>query len=421
MTRRTRPPGQGTGEGGLTARMEAARAIADAVLYEGYLLYPYRADAVKNRVRWQFGVLVPPGFTATEEPSAARTECLLDGGETLRVRCRFLHVRRRTRAGAEPYDEAAERAIDLTWAVADLLGGERTHEAHVPGGEETAGGVTRTWWPLDLRIRASAERLPGPYGVVRLRLCLENTGAWTGEERAEALRHSLVAAHTLIAVAGGRFVSLADPPEWARHAAGACDNRHTWPVLVEDDLLLSSPIILADRPGIAPESPGDLYDATEIDEILSLRTLTLTEEEKRAARATDPRAAELLDRVEALPPEHLERLHGAIRSPGPRRGWDRDTPWWDPAGDASADPDTDSVTVAGRPVGRGSRVRLRPAGRADAQDMFLAGRAATVEAVLSDVDGAHHLAVTVDDDPGTDLRRAQGRYWYFAPDEVEPL
>jgi hypothetical protein len=411
--------------------IDAARRIADAVLYEGYLLYPYRAGAVKNKLRWQFGVYVPPGFTVTEEPSAGQTECLVESGETVHLRSRFLHVQARTSEGAEPYDEAAEREVDAVWPLAELLEGERVHETRIPGGSETVDGVTRTWQPLDVRIRASAERPPGPYGVVRLRVRLENTGAWTGEERSEALRHSLVAAHTMIALTGGVFVSLTDPPEWARPAAEACENLHTWPVVIEDDLVLSSPIILEDRPRIAPESPGDLFDATEIDEILSLRTLTLTDEEKREARATDPRAAEIIDRVDAMPPELLERLHGAIRSPGPRRGWDADKdevpaltteePWWDPGADASVDPETDRITVAGHEVGKGSKVRLRPAGRADAQDMFVAGRTATVEAVLFDVDGSQHLAVTIDDDPGTDLRRAQGRYWYFAPDEVEPL
>lgn len=415
--------------------LEAARAIADAVLYEGYLLYPYRAGSVKNRMRWQFGVFVPPGFTTTEEPSSCQTECLLDGGldggAVLHVRSRFLHVQARTSRDAPPYDEAAEREIDVVWRLADLLEEERVRDTRIPGGRETADGITRTWQPLDVRIRASAERLPGPYGLVRLRLRLENTSDWTGEERPEALRHSPVAAHTLIAVTGGTFLSLLDPPEWARPAVGACRNHGTWPALIDDDVVLSSPIILDDRPEIAAESPGDLFDATEIDEILSLRTMTLTEEEKREARATDPRAAEIIDRVDAMPPELLERLHGAIRSPGPRRGWDADRdevpvfttdkPWWDPGADASVCPETDRVTVAGREVGRGSKVRLRPSGRADAQDMFVSGRVATVEAVLFDVDGSRHLAVTIDEDPGTDMRRAQGRFWYFDPDDVEPL
>ncbi|MBV8995805.1 MAG: hypothetical protein JO287_19360 [Pseudonocardiales bacterium] len=79
--------------------------------------------------------------------------------------------------------------------------------------------------------------------------------------------------------------------------------------------MLSSPILMDyDYPQVSPESPGDLFDATEIDEILSLRTLTLTDDEKLEARATDPRAAAIIDRVEEFPQEVLERLHGAIRS-----------------------------------------------------------------------------------------------------------
>ncbi|GAA4518177.1 hypothetical protein GCM10023191_091920 [Actinoallomurus oryzae] len=341
--------------------LEAARAVADAVLYDGHRPAPY--GAVRDRVRRQLVVLVPPGFTATEEPSAAQTECLLDGGDggVLHVRCRFLHVRARTAEGATPRDEAAEREIDLAWPLADLLAGERRHDERIPGGRETADGVTRTAEPLDVRVRASAERLPGPYGVVRLRLRLENTSGWTGEERPEALRRSLVTAHALLGLTGGVFLSLADPPEWARPYAEGCENLRAWPVLVADDLVLSSPVILRDRPRLTREDPGE--PAT-----------TLT-----------------------------------------------DRPWCGPGADAPAAPEADRITIAGHEVGRGSKVRLTPGGRADAQDMFVAGRIATVEAVLFDVDGSRHLAVTVDDDPGTDLRRAQGRYWYFGPQDVEPL
>ncbi|MEV4196534.1 hypothetical protein AB0J65_34880, partial [Streptomyces toxytricini] len=98
-----------------------------------------------------------------------------------------------------------------------------------------------------------------------------------------------------------------------------------------------------------------------------------------------------------------------------------DTPWWDPAADTAA-PAPEPVVVGGVPVGPGSRVVLRPGlRRTDAQDLFLLGSTALVEAVLHDVDGAVHLAVTVDGDPGADVRRAQGRFLYFQPDEVTPL
>ena len=139
--------------------------------------------------------------------------------------------------------------------------------------------------------------------------------------RATALRRSLVGAHTLLAVRGGAFVSLLDPPAEAAAAAAACANQHTWPVLVgpegTGDVVLSSPIILYDHPAVAPESPGDFCDATEIDEILTLRVMTLTDEEKREARGTDERARQIIERSDNIPPEVFERLHGAIRSWGP--------------------------------------------------------------------------------------------------------
>ncbi|ETK34092.1 hypothetical protein [Microbispora sp. ATCC PTA-5024] len=440
----------------MTAALEAARRVADAVLYEGYLLYPYRASAAKNRVRWQFGVLVPPAYSSTGEPSATLTECLLEapGDAALDVRLRFLHVtcRRVERAGSRghrpvprleaggrtylTYDQTTEREIRFAPRLSELdeagqtvevhVAGDRTYEPIVDGDGARVGRVVSVHEPIDAVVRIGAERLPGPYGLVRLRVAVGNTSSWDrpGAPREHALRRSLVAAHLLLAVTHAAFVSLLDPPEWAAAAARLCRNEHTWPVLVGEpgrrDAVLSSPIILYDYPSIAPESPGDLFDATEIDELLTLRALTLTEEEAREARATDPRAAEILDRAAELPPEVLERLHGAIRGLGDVGP--PSVPWWDPGADGTVSPDTDSVLVAGRKVARGSRVRLHPGHRrADAHDMFLAGRTALVEGVFLDVDGVRHLAVTLEDDEGADLQRAQGRFLYFAPDEVEPI
>lgn len=452
----------------MSSRLESARKVADAVLYEGYLLYPYRASAAKNRSRWQFGVLVPPGFTATEEPAASQTECLLEAGPdtTLHLQLRFLQLQSRTAEeatddGFRPvarleaasttyltFDEAVDRSADATLPLAELLTGTaQVVTVEFAAGQSVEpvadGRIVHEHWPISAALRVKAEPLPGPYGLARLQVRIENTGSWTGPSRQEALRHSLIATHLLVAVDSGAFVSLLDPPEWAAPAAENCVNLHTWPVLAGEpgsrDLMLSAPIILYDHPAIAPESPGDLFDATEIDEILSLRTMTLTDEEKREARATDARAAEIIDRTDDLPPELLERLHGAIRMLRPRTtvhagaGEDPDpgarresVPWWDPGADASVSPESDGVVIGGVEVARGSRVRLlpgRPRGtrRADAHDMFLAGRIALVEAVFLDVDGNRHLAVTLEDDEGADLARAQGRFLYFSPEEVEPL
>ncbi|MFJ4364782.1 hypothetical protein ACIP4S_11570 [Streptomyces chartreusis] len=452
-------------------RLALARQVADAVLFEGYVLYPYRASAAKNRLRWQFGVLVPPAWGAEcEEHDFQHTECLMEprAEASLAVEVRFLHARRRTvqRAlpdgGFEtvpelhlddrvlvPWDEGAEERVELVAPVAQLTGEGIEFPFRKPAVEDiepvldttgrTVGRLVRRSSEVTGVVRLSASELDGPYRVLRLTAVVENTTPWTPPEgraadRDAALPHSLVATHLLMALSNGSFLSMTDPPEWAKGAVAACRNLHTWPVLAGEpgraDLVLSSPIILEDHPAIAPESLGALYDATEIDEILALRTAALTDAEKREARGTDARAAAVIDLADSMPAEVLERLHGAVRGlreiTGEPDGFPDefgvtrpDTPWWDPASDAGFDPEQDRVMVDGRPVGRGSRVELRPGLRhTDAQDLFLQGRTATVEAVLHDVDGAVHLAVTVDGDPGADIRREQGRYLYFQPDEV---
>jgi hypothetical protein len=203
-------------------------------------------------------------------------------------------------------------------------------------------------------------------------------------------------------------------------------------VLVADDdgadAVLVAPIILGDHPTIAPESAGDLFDATEIDEILTLRVMTMTEQEKADARGTDPRAAAILARCDAMSDDAMGRMHGAQRSAADAVPVfselpvvEDEVPWWDADEDARAAPESDVVMVAGVPVSKGSRVLLRPSRRADAQDLFLAGMTAIVSRVYFDVDGGTHVAVMLEDDPGSDLYGATGRYYYFGPEEIEPL
>ena len=468
--------------------LEHARRVADAILFEGYLLYPYHKSAQKNQVRFQFGVLMPPGYATVDafEPSSSQTECLLECGDDAEVRVlvRFLQLQHRTVQAVSPengelhevgtlyvdgteytsWDEATEREQRITAVVSSLLADDRVVEFHLGAGESAedlvdgrgrlAGRLVRRWAGLDGVVRLHAERVAGPYQALKLRLQVQNGTTPQAEfrTRTDGLRYALIAAHSLTGVPGATFLSMTDAPEWAGGEIAACENVGTWPVLAgpEDcsDLMLSSPVILYDHPEIAAESAGDLFDATEIDEILTLRTLTLTDAEKRQARATDSRAADLMDRLDDMPPEMLDKMHGAIRYlraapagaglagavPGPRAGdeeidWpapeitDRPSvPWWDPGSDASVSPETDFVLVGQTRVARGSRVLMQPGTRrADAQDLFLAGREAIVEAVLQDVDGQVHLAVTPTDDPAAELQRNHGRFLYFAPDEVVPL
>ena len=414
--------------------LSAARGIADAVLYEGYILYPYRASAQKNQSRWQFGVAMSPGYSAVDpsERSFLQTECVFEhtGQPIVEVVLRFLQVQRRTSVGQPSWDEAVEREVTVEADAAHLLRGGRVAGFELPAGEEREGTVVRRRERVSGIVSVQAGPLPGPWSAARLRVRVDNHSAPdpVPRTRDEALPTALVAAHLIIGVEGGQFVSMIDPPEWARPEVEACQNLGCWPVLAGPgggrQLMLSTPIIMYDHPEVAEESPVELYDGTEIDEILILRTLALSDAEKQEARATDPRAAALIDRVEALDAADFDRMHGTIRSrrgdAGPA-GRESDVPWWDPGADASVSPDTDAITVAGHRIARGSMVRLRPGvRRADAQDMFLDGRRARVEAVLLDVEDTPYLAVSLADDPDEDLRVAHGRFLYFAPDEVEP-
>ncbi|MEU1939465.1 hypothetical protein ACH49O_37085 [Streptomyces coeruleorubidus] len=537
---------------------EQVSAVADAVLYEGYLLYPYRRSSAKNRVRWQFGVLFPrdwaeadgpvaPGVSGSADSWYQQTECLLrirqPGSASVRVRIRHLQMQRKqveeTREGRHhaveslrtadgttrlTFDEAVPREHEVEVPLDELLQGGHTVPVVAPAGVYVeplpghAGRVVRHRDEVRADTTVTAERLSDD--LCRLRVRTTNTGPAPQPRTArdDALRRALIATHTLIGGDGVEFVSLTDPPTDLSALARSCRNEFTFPVLGGDDghVLLSAPIILPDHPQVAPESPGDLHDAAEIDEILTLRTMLLTDEEKREARATDPRAAAILDRVDTMPQEVFERLHGAVRSlapvaavsptpalaapgasaprdaaptppelgaatpgtlaprvaasvtsvpgavasapaapahaapgaaapappapalaepraaapatsppgaaaPAPPAPVDRPA-WWQEGADDGLSPATDTVLVDGVLLGGGSRVRLRPRGRgADAQDMFLAGRTAEVAAVFHDVDGSVHLAVTLDDDPASELHTWYGRFHYFRPDELEPI
>lgn len=413
----------------MTSPFDAARAIADAVLLEGYVLYPYRASSRKNQFRFAFGVLSPRAWSEAGGCEAwwTETQCLVEGDAPhVHGALRCMQVVRRTveevvdgafratgllDAGGQlriPWDEGELREIpigpiELGMATAHAFGldGAREEELVHDARGELAGRVVRARSPIRGRIVTRAERLAADRPLWRMSVRVENVtdGNAPGEPREAVLVSSLVSAHVMLACERGAFLSIVDPPEWARAAAEGCANVRCHPVLAgpegRRDLILSAPIILYDHPQIAPESPGDFCDATEIDEILALRTSMLTDEEKREVRATDPRAAAIVDRVDSLPPEAMQRLHGAIREQSPI--------------------DAPAFT-------RGDRVRLCPGKRrTDAQDLLYAGCTATIEAVMKDVDGRDYLAVTIDDDPAAELHRWYGRFHYYYPDEVEGL
>ena len=397
--------------------------IANSIMYEGYMLYPYRPSSLKNRYRWTFGV-VPP------QPDAPmQTECLVVGDSLMSIDAtiRFLQVVARIisefcdgdlglrivdslQVGDQTHytwQEAVERDVTASVKVADVLNRPHRQAFRFPSNRETTtlcdekgneiGCIVREQRCIDGELVISAERCVDECLKLTVRICNHTTiGQQEMNDRDEQIQRSLVSTHTILGVRDGEFLSLLDPPAAFVDAVAECRNIGTWPVLVGEpntrDFMLSSPIILYDYPRIAPESPGDLFDATEIDELLALRVNTLTDKEKHEAIAADAHVRTILARTDSLATERLYHLHGAIR--------DR--------------PAIQTVKV-------GDHVRLRPRGRADAFDLLLEGKMARVESIERTLDGDDYYAVTVDDDPGQDLGSAKmiGHRFFFRPEEVE--
>jgi hypothetical protein len=433
---------------------DRVRTIADAVLYEGYLLYPYRANSRKNQTRWQFGVVGPPRAEerGIGENDTISAQVLLDGDTaSLSVVVRFLQLQHRAAerdtgdgmfdrvdeltAGAQSWltwDEAVARELSFgPFAVADLEAA-LTIPLTVAGGDDIepvdGGRLVRSRRELNGELALAAQR---DDGLRRVSVEVRNTGVPPGDKD-DAIATSFIGTHLIAEAVDGEFVSLLDPPARAVDAAARCRQHRCFPVLAgppgDTDLVLVSPIILYDHPEIAEQSEGALYDSTEIDEILTLRVMTMTDEEKAQARATDPLAAQIIDRCDSMSPEAMLNLHGVLRNPHAMTDQPSLIPdipdgvdWWDPSADNAVQPEIDAVLVNGVRVTRGSHVRLHPSRRADAQDIFFSGKTARVTSVHEDVDGNQHVAVVVDDDPAADLHEWYGRYLYFAPDEVEPL
>ena len=340
----------------------AVKKIAKAVLYEGYMLYPYRPSAVKNQQRFNFGVVYPQPYSEAQkgsDPWIMQTECLLQGfaQTTFEVCLRFLQlsaraVEERITPSPDPKDvnapvfapvrslevegqkfygweEAVERELNVPESKLETLvrrplqqlislTANQTTEPLAENSGRIVGRLVRTQEAIDGAIYVAA--YPVVEGVYRIVVRVKNVTPLRDAERTsreDALMRSLVSAHLLLGVQGGEFVSLLDPPGALRDLAAQCRNVGVFPVLVGEegrrDTMLSSPIILYDYPQVAPESAGDLFDGTEIDEILSLRIMTMTDEEKLEMRQSDERARQMLERTETLPAEQFRKLHGVLR------------------------------------------------------------------------------------------------------------
>ncbi len=439
--------------------------VVHAVLYEGYILYPYRASAKKNRQRFTFGRVYPEAYSHSEsgaEPCLMQTQYLVEGSTSakLEISVRFLHpMERNVGAVAAPllelppddnpdffhvvpeleidgklhqsWQEAVERTVRIPALSLAALQVEpqqipfsfaafRSIEPILDQRQHIGGVIVRRQEAVEGVVELAAEAVDDSVFKITVRV-LNKTAVPPDllHDGNEIIMRTFTSTHTILHVEGGAFISLIDPPAVYASAASACRNIGAWPILVGDeqkkerDVMIASPIILYDYPKIALESPGDLFDSGEIDEILTLRIMTMTDQEKREMRGVDDQARKILERTEALPGEHLLKLHGVMRGTSALE----QEAFFNPTAKAQ------SVTVNGICLREGDLVRVRPKSRADAMDMALAGKIAMIEAIEQDAENKMHLALVLEDDPGRDLGllRQPGHRFFYGTDEVEPL
>jgi hypothetical protein len=391
------------------------KAISRAILYEGCVLYPYRSSAFKNqRPGWGFGALLPPTFVAANSHErdyfASQILALAKEDAEVCVDVRFLQL-----SDNEKDDAPVERNIAFSGRLGDLHGEYILRTFAYPAAAIGEANV------IGFAALGAEELMPEIFKLMlRVRNCSSLPQIET-PDRDRALRQALLSAMAIITIEhSGEFVSLLDPPEQLRDAAAICRQTGVFPVLAGDPgerrAVIVSPIVLEDFPQIAAESAGDFFDSSEIDEMLTLRLLTLSESERQEIQSTSA-GNKILSRTETLPPEMIRKLHGVFRSRGSSTGVEvREFEEFEPGEPVS------TVEIAGAQLRKGDRVRLWPKKSADIFDLALRGRLATIESLERTLEGEVSVAVTVDDDPGQDLGalRQIGHRFFFRPDEIEP-
>lgn len=376
--------------------------LVETLLYEGYALYPYTPGAAKNSTPTPFGIVYPPAYA--EGNSATfdhlRLECglMAEEGAPMSATVRFLQ------ASGERH-QAEERRIDLP----------------APG-----EAIEFSFDGIQGRARLRVD--PGEDGVQRVRVCVHNTTplADPGVDRGTALRASLLSTHVVVSAPGSRFLSPLEPHGF--------DSVNTFPVLATDadDAVLGAAIVLPDHPQLAPQSRGNMFDGTEIEEALLLHVHALPDMEREAITEQDPAVRAMVERAAATTAEDLFDLHGVMHPtpPGVFDGWRQkegaeqrpreQTEPPRPPDDLPDFPGHTEVTSGGMTFRRGDRVRLHPKQEGDPIDHMVRGKTATIEKLMHDVDDRLYFAVTVDGDPGQELLRDTGRFLYFFEGEVEP-
>src|SRR5262245_45841070 len=307
--------------------------IVNSVLYEGYVLYPYR-PSIKNRTRFTFGRVYPEAFSISQngaEPFIMQTECLVQSSAvpSFEVVVRFLHplareigvfesdavehsgdakpvpelrvdgriyqswqeaVERSISIAPQPIRSLADRSLELPFTFPSSC----TSELIRNDAGDIVGVMTRRQEELQGRVEIGAAPIDAKVFKISVRIVNQTPVSEHALSSQDAvIMRTFASTHVVLSAQEGEFLSLLDPPAEYIDAAGSCQQVGAYPVLVGEekrgqrDTMLASPIILYDYPRIAPESPGDLCDSTEIDEILTLRVMAMTDAEKSEMRQID--------------------------------------------------------------------------------------------------------------------------------------
>ena len=421
---------------------DTIQPVADSVLFEGYMLYPYRPSAIKNRKRFNFGTLWPREYAEAQKPEEAwsfHSEMLIEAGAScsLNFRLRFLQLLSSDPADPHAWDYGIVRARTVSHVRLSELQSQQTiflvFTDFAPE-ERAPESIQIPEAPCCAKLELQAECLRSTLFKLKITISNETPSSDTWRPSVPPQSQAFTSAHLLVNVEGGAFISLLESPPSLTEYATSCINRGIFPALVgnagDRSTMLCSPIVLYDYPAIAPESAANFCDGTEMDEMLALRVLTLTDAEKQEMRAADPHSRAILERSENLPEAHLMKLHGAIRGIQPVAGTpdalvpdpetENDIQQWNPFEEK---PPIENVKVFGIELHKGDRVRIWPQKRADILDITVEGKLATIEAIEQDLDDQIQFAVVFDDDPGKDmgLLRQAGHRFFFSPEEIEPL
>ena len=382
--------------------------MVETLLYEGYALYPYTPGATKNSTPTPFGIVYPPAYAEGNRATFdhLRVECVIEAPDDAELTgtVRFLQQ-------AGDRHQGAARKIELgPVKLGELVSADPIAEEFMHEGEQEIQGVAHF----------RAEHLGD--GLARVRICVHNkTESEADVDRGEALRSSLISTHVVVETSSGRFISPLERDGAAGQAVADSKSVNSFPVLASEDdrAIMGAAIVLPDHPKMAPESLGNLFDNTEIEEALILHVKALSDGERAEIEKQDPAVRDMIARADEVTDEDLMRLHGLMKPTDILNGMEDPGP---PPEPGHPNPGESTMEVARGTIRKGGKVILHPGENSrDPFDGMLTGRVATIERIYYDMDNQVHVGVTVDGDASQDLYRETGRYIFFKGDEVEPL